>query len=69
MSSLGGEFGLDPLNHRRPDASKRPVSGTPSWPKNRTSASASLATLAARTIRPVTSTTHTLHSNATSIPA
>ena len=43
---------------------------TPSWPKNRTSASGSLGTLASRTIRPVASTTHTLLcSSDTSIPA
>ena len=46
------------------------VSATPSWPKNATSASGSLATLASRTIRPVASTTHTLlRSRETSIPA
>jgi hypothetical protein len=42
----------------------------PSWPKNRTSAAGSLATLASRTTRPAPSTTHTLLcSSDTSIPA
>jgi len=46
------------------------VTATPSWCKNPTSASGSLATLASRTIRPVLSTTHTLlRSSETSIPA
>ncbi len=46
------------------------VSGRPSRPKNATSASGSLGTLASRTIRPVASTTHTLlRSSETSIPA
>ena len=41
-----------------------------SWPKKRTSASGSLATLVSQTILPVASTTHTLLcSNDTSIPA
>jgi hypothetical protein len=53
-----------------PASSPIRVSGTPSWPKNRTSASGSLGTLASRTIRPLASTTHTLLcSSDTSIPA
>jgi hypothetical protein len=46
------------------------ATGTPSWPKNPTSASGSLGTLASRTIRPAASTTQTrLCSSDTSIPA
>ncbi len=53
-----------------PASSPIRVTARPSWPKNRTSASGSLATLASRTIRPAASTTQTLlRSNATSIPA
>ena len=55
---------------RGPASRPTRVSGKPSWPKNATSASGSLATLASRTIRPVASTTHTLlRSSETSIPA
>jgi hypothetical protein len=53
-----------------PASSPIRVTATPSWCKNPTSASGSLATLASRTIRPATSTTHTLlRSSETSIPA
>jgi hypothetical protein len=53
-----------------PASSPTRATATPSWRKNPTSASGSLATLASRTIRPVASTTHTLaRSSETSIPA
>jgi hypothetical protein len=53
-----------------PASSPIRVTGTPTWPKKRTSASGSLATLASRTILPEASTTQTLLSSSdTSIPA
>ena len=53
-----------------PASSPIRVTATPSWRKNPTSASGSLATLASRKICPVASTTHTLlRSSETSIPA
>ena len=55
---------------RGPASSPMRVTDMPSWPKKRTSASGSLATLASHTILPAQSTTHTLLcSNDTSIPA
>jgi len=53
-----------------PASSPIRTTGKPSWRKNPTSASGSLATLASRKICPVASTTHTLLcSSETSIPA